>query len=138
MTVFDPRGDDVRGRILLVEDDADNREAISALLALGGFAVTEADSGSAGVRAFSCDRFDAVLTDLGLPDMDGWQLAWAIRAAAPAMPIAVITGFGLSLGADEMRRRGVDLVLKKPLDPRSFVRQIEGLVQTGGGRKPSA
>jgi signal transduction histidine kinase len=124
-------------RVLLVEDDPDNREAMASLLALGGFDVTAADCGAAGVRAFAGGRFDVVLTDLGLPDMDGWQVAGEIKQAAPAMPIALITGWGLNLDREEIRRRGVDLLVKKPLDPRSFLGQIENLLHTGG-RKPSA
>jgi signal transduction histidine kinase/CheY-like chemotaxis protein len=124
-------------RVLLVEDDADNREAMSSLLSLGGFEVVAADCGAAGVRAFAPDRFDVVLTDLGLPDMDGWQVAGEIKRAAPATPIALITGWGLNLDRDEIRRRGVDLLVKKPIDPRVFLKQIENLVQLGG-RKPSA
>jgi len=124
-------------RVLLVEDDPDNREAMASLLALGGFEVTAADCGAAGVRAFVDGAFDVVLTDLGLPDMDGWQVAGEIKQAAPAMPIALITGWGLSLDRDEIRRRGVDLLVKKPLDPRAFLGQIENLLQVGA-RKPSA
>ncbi len=124
-------------RALLVEDDPDNREAMASLLSLGGFEVTAADCGAAGVRAFGDGRFDVVLTDLGLPDMDGWQVAGEIKQAAPSMPIALITGWGLNLDRDEIRRRGVDLLVKKPLDPRAFLGQIEGLLQTGA-RKPSA
>ncbi|HEX8951413.1 MAG TPA: response regulator, partial [Polyangia bacterium] len=124
-------------RVLLVEDDPDNREAMASLLALGGFEVIAADCGAAGVRAFADGAFDVVLTDLGLPDMDGWQVAGEIKQAAPAMPIALITGWGLNLDRDEIRRRGVDLLVKKPLDPRAFLGQIENLLQAGA-RKPSA
>lgn len=134
---FAPADEAGARRVLLVEDDPDNREAMASLLALGGFEVTSADCGAAGVRAFADGAFDVVLTDLGLPDMDGWQVAGEIKRAAPAMPIALITGWGLNLDRDEIRRRGVDLLVKKPLDPRSFLGQIENLLQVGG-RKPSA
>lgn len=115
-------------RVLLVEDDPDNREAMASLLELSGYAVTSADTGSAGVRAFSDASFDVVLTDLGLPDMNGWQVAGTIKSAAPAVPVALITGWGFNLDADEIRRRGVDLLVKKPIDPRRFLSQLEGLV----------
>jgi signal transduction histidine kinase len=124
-------------RVLLVEDDADNREAMSTLLSLYGFEVTVADCAVAGINAFVPGRFDLVLTDLGLPDLDGWEVAGAIKRAAPATPIALVTGWGLNLDSDEIRRRGVDLLVKKPLDPRGFIQQIESLTQPGG-RKPSA
>jgi signal transduction histidine kinase/CheY-like chemotaxis protein len=124
-------------RVLLVEDDPDNREAMQSLLELSGFVVTAADSGTAGVQAFAPDRFDVVVTDLGLPDMDGWQVAAEIKQRSPEVPVALITGWGLNLDGAEIRRRGVDLLVKKPLDPGGFLVQIENLVQLGG-RSPSA
>src|SRR5437762_12813672 len=119
-TVGSSMSTDPPRRVLLVEDDADNREALTALLELSGFEVTCADSGAAGVRAFSAGRFAIVLTDLGLPDMDGWQVAGQIKTAEPAVPVALITGWGVTFDGAEMRRRGVDLLVKKPLDPRVF------------------
>jgi signal transduction histidine kinase/CheY-like chemotaxis protein len=136
-TAARPRFQDEALRVLLVEDDPDNRDAMAALLGLSGFVVTQADSGGAGVRAFALGHFDIVLTDLGLPDMDGWQVAGEIKQLAPSLPVALITGWGLNLDEDEIRRRGVDLLIKKPLDPRAFLRQLENLVQAGA-RKPSA
>jgi CheY-like chemotaxis protein len=124
-------------RVLLVEDDPDNREAMESLLELSGFEVIAADSGAAGVQAFAPDRFDVVVTDLGLPDMDGWQVAAEIKQRSPAVPVALITGWGLNLDGAEIRRRGVDLLVKKPLDPSGFLDQIENLLQAGG-RTPSA
>ena len=124
-------------RVLLVEDDADNREAMTALLSLGRYEVTAADCGSAALRAFAPGRFDVVLTDLGLPDMDGWQVAAELKRLSSVTPIALVTGWGLHLDGDEILRRGVDLLIPKPLDPRKFLRQIENLLQVGA-RKPSA
>ena len=115
-------------RVLLVEDDPDNREAMSTLLSLHGFEVTTADCAAAGIDVFAPDRFDLVLTDLGLPDLDGWEVAGAIKKAAPTVPIALITGWGLNLDSDEIRRRGVDLLIKKPIDPRRFLSQLQSLM----------
>ncbi len=127
-------------RVLLVEDDPDNREALASLLALSGCEVTPADSGAAAVRAFAAGCFDVVVTDLGLPDMDGWAVAGAIKRHAPATPVALVTGAGLDLGRDEIRQRGIDLLLHKPLDPRSLVRELEQLAASThpGGRSPNA
>jgi signal transduction histidine kinase/CheY-like chemotaxis protein len=115
-------------RVLLVEDDPDNREAMAALLELAGFDVTCADTGDAGVRAFVARPFDLVLTDLGLPDINGWQVASNVKASAPTVPVALITGWGFNLDGEEVRRRGVDLLVKKPIDPRRFVSLIETLI----------
>jgi signal transduction histidine kinase len=115
-------------RVLLVEDDPDNREAMTSLLELSGYEVTAAETGSDGVRAFGDAPFDLVLTDLGLPDMNGWQVAGSIKSAAPQIPVALITGWGFNLAPEEIRRRGVDLLVKKPIDPRRFLTAIESLL----------
>jgi len=125
-------------RVLLVEDDPDNREAMVSLLSLAGIATTATDCGAAALREFGAgDAFDLVLSDLDLPDMDGWAVAREIHARAPSMCIALITGWALEVDAAEVRRRGVDLVIKKPIDPPQFVGAIEKLLQPGG-RSPSA
>ncbi len=114
-------------RVLLVEDDPDNREAMASLLQLSGYQVTAAESGQAGVRAFSSQPFDLVVTDLGLPDMNGWQVAGEVKASSKT-PVALITGWGFNLEPSEIRRRGVDLLIKKPIDPRKFLRSLQTLV----------
>jgi len=124
-------------RILLVEDDADNREAMTSLLSMAEFEVTAVGSGDDARAAFAPNRFDVVLTDLSLPDIDGWEVARASKTAAPTTPVALITGWGVTLLKAEIERRGVDLVIKKPLDPRLLLNEIENLLQIGG-RKPSA
>ena len=60
-----------------------------------------------------------------------------MKDVSSTTPVALITGWGLNLDRDEIRRRGVDLLVKKPLDPRAFLGQIENLLQVGA-RKPSA
>jgi signal transduction histidine kinase/CheY-like chemotaxis protein len=117
-------------RLLLVEDDADNREAMATLLSLGGHTVVVAALGSEGVRRFNSESFDVVLTDLGLPDMTGWEVARQVKEVSPSTPVALITGWGLNLDKEEIRRRGVDLLIKKPIDPRRFLEQLASL----GGR----
>jgi two-component system capsular synthesis sensor histidine kinase RcsC len=125
-------------RLLLVEDDPDNREAMISLLALNGFDVTGVECGAAAVRAFAIGGpFDVVLTDLDLPDINGWEVARRIKHVSPDLPVALITGFSLSLDDAEVRRRGIDLILKKPLDPRDLVGHLAALLQDAG-RSPSA
>jgi CheY-like chemotaxis protein len=133
-----PPATGVTRRLLLVEDDADNREAMASLLELSGYQVTAAESGAAGVAAFRAGGFDLVLTDLGLPDMNGWQVAGAIKAASPEMPVALITGWGFNLEPAEIRRRGVDLLIKKPIDPSRFLADLQALLAQAGARSPSA
>ena len=119
-------------RILLIEDDEDNREAMSTLLGLGGHAVTSAATAAEGIRLFAADSFDLVLTDLGLPDLTGWEVARQVKELSVTTPVALITGWGLNLAQDEIHRRGVDLLIKKPIEPRKFLQQLSVLGVKGG------
>ncbi|HVR12117.1 MAG TPA: ATP-binding protein, partial [Thermoanaerobaculia bacterium] len=106
-------------RVLVVEDNIDTAETLRDLLELSGFEVELAGSGGDGVAAARRFHPDVVLCDLGLPGMNGYEVANALRrdpATAPARLIA-LTGYG----GDEDRRRsreaGFDIHLTKPVDP---------------------
>jgi DNA-binding response OmpR family regulator len=70
-------------RILLVDDDDDTRASVGDVLAIHGAAVTRAASGNEGLQAFLADRPDIVLSDLWMPDGDGFEMIGRIRALAP-------------------------------------------------------
>jgi DNA-binding response OmpR family regulator len=120
-------------RVLIIEDDCENREALSSFLAAGGYVVVDAGSGAEGLRLFQQSRCDLVLTDLGICDLSGWSVAAAIKAVAPETPIALLTGWRLAMGVEELRQRGVDMVISKPIEPRRFLAQVAELK----GRSPS-
>jgi DNA-binding response OmpR family regulator len=60
--------------------------------------------------------YDLVFTDLGMPDMSGWDVAERIRAAKPGLTVALITGWGTSLDEVDAARRGVSAVVHKPFE----------------------
>jgi FixJ family two-component response regulator len=62
-----------------------------------------------------------VFTDLAMPGLSGWQVARAVKATAPTVPVFLVTGFGVELSAEERRAHGVDLVLSKPLNIQSIL-----------------
>jgi CheY-like chemotaxis protein len=92
-------------RIALIEDDADARCAMRRLLELEGHSVQDAESGPAGVDLVLASRPDLALIDLGLPGLDGYQVAQVIRAAAGGGDVFLIalTGYG----QPEDRRRAL-------------------------------
>ena len=102
------------GRILIIDDDAMVRELLSDILEAGGHTVVPAAGGRQGLRLFRKGGFDLVLTDLGMPEFSGWEVAAAIKAIAPKMPVALVTGWGLTLDRAKLKAAGVDLVLSKP------------------------
>ncbi len=108
-----------RLRLLLVDDDPIVLRSLRDVLEADGHVVTTADGGEAGIAEFeaalaSGKRFDAVVTDLGMPRVDGRRVASAIKRASAATPVILLTGWGERLRAEEERPPNVDIVLSKP------------------------
>jgi CheY-like chemotaxis protein len=113
-------------RILIVEDNRDAARTLAAVLARQGHQVMTAHSGTAGVQAAPRWRPDVVLCDLGLPGMDGFEVAAALRRdpALASTRLIAISGYGQ---ADDHRRSeeaGFDLHLTKPVDPAELERLL--------------
>lgn len=105
--------------ILIVDDDPLVLESLGATLGSDGHKVTAADGGPAGVDTFAeahgrGTRFDVVITDLGMPHIDGRRVAAAIKAISPATPVILLTGWGQRLVDDGDIPTHVDHVLNKP------------------------
>jgi PAS domain S-box-containing protein len=107
-------------RILLVDDDAAVRQTLAALLRASGQEVIEADSGAAALSWLETTPVDIVLTDLGMPQVTGWEVARAAKARRPDLPVVLLTGWGDQTEAEVSEDAGVDRVLTKPV-PRSTV-----------------
>jgi CheY-like chemotaxis protein len=101
-------------RILLVEDEYVVRQTLASLLRGAGHTVVEADSGTAGLAAFGAQPIDLVCTDLGMPGMNGWELARALKAQAPSIPVILLTGWGEYPAGEESDRGRVDRIIGKP------------------------
>ena len=113
---------------MIIEDNRDFRDALRILLEAWGHTVEEADTGTRGLEIIRASRPDIVLLDLGLPGVDGYAVAEAVRAApAGGTPVLVaITGYGES---DVCRRAmdvGFDAHLTKPVDLEALERIIRG------------
>ena len=106
-------------RILVVDDNVDAAETLAMLLKLGGHSVEVAHDGATATRLAQASRFDLAFLDLGMPAMDGYELARRLRAdkALAGMRLVALTGWG----QDEDRRRsaeaGFDLHVVKPVEP---------------------
>jgi signal transduction histidine kinase len=106
-------------RILLVDDDPVLLQSLRETLEGDGHSITAASGGQAGIDAFavavaSGTPFDAVVTDLGMPYVDGRKVAATVRAVSPKVPIVMLTGWGQRLVADDEVPPHVDRVLNKP------------------------
>ena len=106
-------------RILIVDDDPIIIESLRETLRGDAHRVTAADGGQAGIDAFEAARangeaFELVITDLGMPYVDGRRVAAAIKAASPNTPVVLLTGWGQRLMAENEVPPHVDRVLNKP------------------------
>jgi PAS domain S-box-containing protein len=106
-------------RILVVDDDPVLLKALQGTLAGDGHAVATANGGQAGIDAFLAaraqgDPFHAVITDLGMPYIDGRQVCAAVKTTAPRTIVVLLTGWGRRFAADEGMPLHVDSVLSKP------------------------
>jgi CheY-like chemotaxis protein len=115
-------------KILIVEDNTDNAESLRLLLQFFGHDVWVAPTGPEGVRLAQANRPDIILCDIGLPGLDGFGVATAVRqdpATAHAYLVA-ITGYG----SDQTRSRcgevGFDRYFTKPIDPDLLVELVAG------------
>ena len=117
-------------RILLIDDEAAVRHTMAALLRAGGQTVQVAESGPAGLAYLADALPDLVLTDLGMPEMSGVELARRVKAAHPRLPVVLLTGWGdtPTLSADD--RSAIDRVLGKPVRMAELLRVVAELTGT--------
>jgi CheY-like chemotaxis protein len=103
--------------VMVVEDNTDSREMLCELLELSGLHCRAAESGAAALALLELDRPDAMIIDLGLPGMDGFELASRVRARSdgPRICLVALTGYGQPSDRERGRSAGFDAHLVKPV-----------------------
>jgi signal transduction histidine kinase/ActR/RegA family two-component response regulator len=122
-------------RFLLVDDDAENLDALRERLVLNGHEADTARSGPEAIeklRAESC-KYDIVLCDLGMPGMNGWEVARSAHTIAPRTSFYIVTGWGKQVERDIPSAVSISGVLSKPL----AVEEIERICQVRSGIIPA-
>jgi signal transduction histidine kinase/CheY-like chemotaxis protein len=117
---------------LVVDDEEEVAEVVADILASAGHTAVVAKSGQEGVERLAAERFDAVLTDLAMPGMSGWQVARAVKDRAPEIPVVLMSGFGVEVATEDLRTHGVDFVLSKPLQIQDVLRALAAIRPAGG------
>ena len=117
-------------RIMVVEDDEAVRRVLVQILRRAGHDVVDVASGHSAIEVLAVDRFDMLCTDLGMPEMSGWDLIAHTRATYPRMMTILITGWGEQIDAAEAHLRGVDAIVAKPFDA-TRLRQLIADLQRG-------
>ncbi len=116
-------------RILLAEDDQVMREYLARALEKSGYSVTAVDRGTAALPLVEAERFDLLLSDIVMPEMDGIELAQRAAEIAPDMRVMFITGFAavtLKAGKQVPQAR----VLSKPFHLRDLVLEVDRLFES--------
>ncbi|WP_203308643.1 MULTISPECIES: cell cycle two-component system response regulator CpdR [Sphingomonas] len=117
-------------RILLAEDDQVMREYLTRALERAGYAVTAVDRGTAAIPLLQAERFDLLLTDIVMPEMDGIELARRASEMVQGLRVMFITGFAavtLKAGREMPNAR----VLSKPFHLRDLVAEVDRVFETG-------
>jgi two-component system, cell cycle response regulator DivK len=113
-------------RILVIEDQEDNRRILRDLLSSVGYELIEAENGEDGVAAAAAARPDLILMDIQLPLLDGYEATRRIKAqsALSAIPIIAVTSYALSGDEDKARAAGCEGYVTKPFSPRELLAKI--------------
>jgi CheY-like chemotaxis protein len=128
----------MKARILLIEDNEQNRYLATFLLETRGHGVSAAVDGPQGIRQARQQRPDLVLLDIQLPTMDGYAVARALRADPDlaAIPIVAVTSYAMPGDREKALAAGCTGYIEKPIDPDTFVDEIERFLadrRAGGG-----
>jgi len=113
-------------RILVVEDQEDNRQIIRDLLSATDYEIMEAESGEQALDAVAKQRPDLILMDIQLPGIDGYETTRRIKAdpALRSITIIAVTSYALSGEEQKARAAGVDDYVPKPYSPRQLLAKI--------------
>ena len=117
-----------RLRALVVDDDPLTQMVTTECLLSEHHLVEKAANGREGLQKFQAGQFDLVVTDQGMPEMNGLQLAAAIKQLAPKMPVILLTGYGQAMTQDDAPT-AVDLVVSKPVTKSGLKEAIAKVIK---------
>jgi signal transduction histidine kinase/ActR/RegA family two-component response regulator len=121
-------------KILVVDDDENIRTILNDILSLDGHRVSEAESGFKAMEIFAPEKFDLVVTDLGMPGMSGWEVAKGIKDKSPSTPVILISGWGGQIDSAKLKESKIDFMLSKPFN----IEQIRSVLFSATQGQPVA
>jgi PAS domain S-box-containing protein len=123
-------------RVLLAEDGVVNQRVVRGLLETRGHEVVVVGTGKEAIEALENDRFDAVLMDVQMPDMDGYEATRAIRETenhrGGRIPVVALTAGAAREDRHRCLEAGMDVYVSKPIDPRELYEALDAVVPEGG------
>lgn len=131
---------DIRGgteRILLVDDEPDLVHLGVEMLGSLGYTVISTENSLTALDLFETnpESFDIVISDLVMPDLNGIQLAKALKKIRPDIPVILCSGFGMQIEHEKARENDIDIILKKPLLKRDIDLAIRNLLDRNNGKE---
>jgi CheY-like chemotaxis protein len=125
-------------RVLVVDDEEPVLSVLTDLLRSMGQAVRCELGGAAGLAALAEQKFDAVFSDLGMPEVNGWDLALAVKSRHPGTAVVLVSGWGFQLDGGAAHAHGVDLVMPKPFSISEVERVLRQLGEARGRNRAAA
>ena len=119
-------------RILVVEDDADNRRIVVKVLTVEGYEVLEATDGRSALAIARKEHPDLIIMDLAMPGLDGWQAATQLKSDPKVadIPIIALTAFAMRGDEERAREAGCDGYLSKPCRPQTIREVVRRYLRT--------
>jgi signal transduction histidine kinase/CheY-like chemotaxis protein len=118
---------------IVVVDQRDVLDTTAMLLRADGHDVRAFPDPAAAVAAVLADPPDLVISDLGMPGMNGWDVARAVHAEHPDLPVVLLTGWGREISATQMREGGIAAVLPKPVEGPALRQALAAALPRGDG-----
>jgi signal transduction histidine kinase len=122
-------------RVLVVDDEESVLTVLAEMLRGTGHHVTTSLGGPAAIEVLRDQMFDIVFTDLGMPDVNGWDLASLVKARHPECAVVLVSGWGFQLEQEAAHSRGVDRVMAKPFSFTDVESTLRGLYDPSGRRR---
>jgi DNA-binding response OmpR family regulator len=120
-------------RVLVIDDDADIRALVAELLGRAGLVVDQAPDGRAGLRALHQTPPDAIVLDVSMPDLDGWETLERIRDLSD-VPVLMLTARGAELERVRGLQAGADDYVVKPFGRQELVARVQALLRRSAAR----
>lgn len=116
-------------KILVVDDEPETRSELTDYLEYKGYQVTEAADGLEGLRKFEAAPTNAVIADVKMPNLDGFELLRRLRALDPRVPVIVITGHYSPVDLNMAKEFEFAVLLKKPCRLRDIAKHLKCLLE---------
>ena len=113
--------------ILIIDDEPEIGAVLSEMLSKQGHQASAFDSGQDGIDVFKEGGYEILITDLGIPDISGWEVINIARQIEPDVITGVVTGWDIS--EEEAKQKGVDFLITKPLESNQVVQVVANAVK---------